>query len=83
MLGITADNFDNLWILIVIASAFPMITLIFVIVIPSNFDVNEEIEKYFKQKKKQQRATQSGGILNRSQSFIRVKSNLRDEMEND
>ena len=48
MLGITADNFDNLWILIVIASAFPMITLIFVIVIPSNFDVNEEIEKYFK-----------------------------------
>lgn len=39
-LGITSENFTQLWILITIASAFPLITLLFLIVLPSTLDVN-------------------------------------------
>ena len=42
-LGITATNFTNLWILIVIATLYPLLTLFFLLLIPSKFDVNEEI----------------------------------------
>lgn len=54
-LGITANNFSHLWILIVIATAFPVVTLLFLLLIPSKFDVNDEIEKYFKFNRKQRK----------------------------
>jgi hypothetical protein len=50
-LSITATDFQNLWILIVIATIFPLATLFFLLLIPSKFDVNEEIEKYFRLRK--------------------------------
>lgn len=40
-LNITSTNFDNLWILITIASAIPLITLLFLLIVPSSIDVND------------------------------------------
>lgn len=40
-MGITASDFRNLWKLIVIASAFPLLTLLFLIIVPTSIDVNE------------------------------------------
>ncbi|CDW88633.1 UNKNOWN [Stylonychia lemnae] len=80
-LGITAHNFQNLWILIVIATAFPVVTLLFMLLIPSKFDVNEEIEIYFKQVRRDKR--QKKYVETNRDSFIKVKSNLRDDIEVD
>mmetsp|Transcript_27437 Transcript_27437/g.19805 ORF Transcript_27437/g.19805 Transcript_27437/m.19805 type:complete len:138 (+) Transcript_27437:1017-1430(+) len=46
LLGITSDDFTNLWILILIAALFPLITLLFLLLLPKSLDFNaEEIER--------------------------------------
>jgi hypothetical protein len=40
-MGITSTNFQNLWILITIASVFPLITLFLLLIIPSSIDINK------------------------------------------
>ena len=72
LLGITRTNFDNLWILIVIATVFPLVTLLFLLVIPNKFDVNDEIDKYFKLKKKQDNKENSN---KNSSSISKLKIN--------
>lgn len=46
-LGITATEFGNLGVLVIIATAFPLVTLFFLLAIPGKFDVNKEIEMHF------------------------------------
>ena len=58
-LGITSTNFDHLWILVVIASACPLLTLLILLIIPSKFDVNAELEKYFKKQSENNKKTSS------------------------
>lgn len=83
-LGITATDFTNLWILIVIATVFPLVTLLFLLMLPNEYDVNEEIDKYFTLKKKSKSDLKSdinknGDTVSRD-SFIRVKTNIRDDI---
>mmetsp|Transcript_33055 Transcript_33055/g.32184 ORF Transcript_33055/g.32184 Transcript_33055/m.32184 type:complete len:85 (-) Transcript_33055:155-409(-) len=40
-LGITSTVFFNLWILIVIAVVFPLLTLFFLLIVPTSINVNE------------------------------------------
>eukprot|EP00350_Pseudokeronopsis_sp_OXSARD2_P013036 CAMPEP_0170568076 /NCGR_PEP_ID=MMETSP0211-20121228/80906_1 /TAXON_ID=311385 /ORGANISM="Pseudokeronopsis sp., Strain OXSARD2" /LENGTH=113 /DNA_ID=CAMNT_0010889751 /DNA_START=1358 /DNA_END=1696 /DNA_ORIENTATION=+ len=47
-LGITSDDFSSLWILIVIAAGFPLVTLFLLLIVPSSVEVNEQIEVYLK-----------------------------------
>ena len=44
-LGITTTDFNNLWILIVISSLFPLITLVILIFVPIKVTYKEEFEK--------------------------------------
>eukprot|EP00826_Nyctotherus_ovalis_P054884 TRINITY_DN7237_c0_g1_i12.p2 TRINITY_DN7237_c0_g1~~TRINITY_DN7237_c0_g1_i12.p2 ORF type:complete len:222 (+),score=61.11 TRINITY_DN7237_c0_g1_i12:244-909(+) len=44
-LGITFTNFKNLWLQIVIASLFPILTLALLFIIPIKIDYKEEFEK--------------------------------------
>ena len=46
-LGITALEFGNLWILVLLSAAFPLLTQVFLLFLPEKYDVNEEIQKYF------------------------------------
>jgi hypothetical protein len=45
-LGITIDNFDNLWIQVLISSVFPLLVLWVVFFVPSDF--GEQVEKFSK-----------------------------------
>lgn len=47
-LGITATTFTRLWILVLISALFPLATQLLLLFLPEKYDVNEEIEKYFK-----------------------------------
>jgi sulfite exporter TauE/SafE len=55
-LGITATKFSNMWILVVLASVFPLVTQVLLLCLPEKYDVNEEISKYFhmRRERKQQ-----------------------------
>lgn len=46
MLNITVDNFDNLWIQILISSVFPCLVLWIVFFVPSDFA--EQVERFSK-----------------------------------
>lgn len=46
-LGITATQFNNLYILVLISATFPLATQVLLLCLPEKYDVNEEIQKYF------------------------------------
>lgn len=50
-LGITGTKFTNLWILVLLASIFPLMTQLLLLCLPEKYDVNEEITKYFQMRK--------------------------------
>ncbi len=56
-LNITAIQFTNLWILIIISAVFPLLTQILLVCLPEKYDVNEEIAKYFYMKRQQKQAS--------------------------
>jgi hypothetical protein len=91
-LGITSSDFQSLWILILIASVFPLLTQLFLFCLPEKYDVNEEIAKYFQQRREQKelkRLVKKGGSVEEERSIdveslhtgsIRLKSNIRDDI---
>lgn len=88
-LGITATNFSNLWILVLLSALFPLATQVFLLFLPEKYDVNEEISKYFQSKRRQREHKESAAVDEneridvdqRSTGSIRFKANIRDEIE--
>lgn len=85
-LGITATQFERLWILVVLSAIFPLLTQILLLCLPEKYDVNEEITKYFQKRKNLKQKAQDILNINMDSAYtgsIRLKTNIRDEIEED
>ncbi len=84
-LGITANEFKNLWILVLLSAIFPLLTQILLLCLPEKYDVNEEIAKYFKMKREQKQVNRKNSIDCESihTGSIRVKTNIRDDIDDE
>ena len=85
-LGITATQFERLWILVVLSAIFPLLTQILLLCLPEKYDVNVEITKYFQKRKNLKQKAQDILNINMDSAYtgsIRLKTNIRDEIEED
>lgn len=65
---------------------FPLLTQILLLCLPEKYDVNEEITKYFQKRKNLKQKAQDILNINMDSAYtggIRLKTNIRDEIEED